>query len=161
MDHLFKAGYPETEPGALPYRFLFEAFINSGTHRAAKAKEDLPDLSRGTLLREYHTLGIRVPRQSFSQSATRIYLEQNEDARAISYTGHLCVSSTDKTMPHEAKMLSISNWCKEDMVGVRTLFIHSERWWRQTGCPIYLRLEEMYTEHPEYFHPDFSVVVFS
>ncbi len=141
--------YPVSAP--MPYAQLIEAFLGNLDCRMKQSKISLNNKNPLLDLREFRTLTIGGPRQTGKTGSGKDVVLSNKKARLIN--AHHFDKERNKTI----KKRTIEGFDELSVRDVEILVINQDSYPTQCNDP-YASLEDVYEHHPEWFHPNFSVI---
>ncbi|BAW19184.1 hypothetical protein [Ralstonia phage RP31] len=139
----------------MPWDDLIWVFLRNAPRRIEQIEQSLikDPLSQ---LREFRVLTIGGPRQSGKTDAVMHIVKKHSGARLM---GGWVIGSHGKTRQVEVpaeKSLELHELVPEKLKDVKTLVIESD--FTAHSFNYYGAVEEVYATHPEWFHPEFSII---
>jgi predicted AAA+ superfamily ATPase len=146
-------------PKEMPWDDLVWVFLREAKTRVKQIEEQL--ITNPLMqLREFRVLTIGGPRQTGKSTLAQQTVRQRDNARLMINTGvgghgvaHLKLDERVETRRLEPHQLVQSK-----LKDVVTLVIDNEGRNAYTSSSPYYLIERVYEQHPEWFHPEFSVV---
>lgn len=145
-------------PKEMPWDDLIWVFLREAKTRIAQIKQSLIT-EPVSQLREYRVLTLGGPRQTGKSVVGQQAVKQREWARLIVRTapGGEGVAYLNLHEKVEARRLELHQLVQSKLEGVTVLVIDNNGYPVDTASP-YHAVEKLYHQHPEWFHPEFSII---